>query len=209
MKAEENAWIWKTWTIWFGRGVAVLPVAVIACCSMMMAGCKKASEPARPVVKSEAAASVAKVEDPATRELRAIGDRVMIAVGARDINTLLEYDHDPDDAASLKNKSGDLYCYLFDSSCIQGGKTRAVYDILSTSRQLAIDASTAKVQDTRYGLLMFYDKSQISDTELYSPDFLCSDRARKGTASWHFVLANGKWSTSTLFDYKIERSCKQ
>jgi hypothetical protein len=202
MKAEENAWIWKTWSIRLGRGRADWPVAVIACCSLMlpMAGCKKASEPAAPL---------AKVEDPATRELRTIGDRVMTAVTARDINTLLEYDHDPDDEASLKNKSGDLYCYLFDSSCIPGAKTRAVYDILSTSRQLAIDASTARVQDTRYGLLMFYDKSQISDTELYSTDFLCSDRGRKGTASWHFVLANGKWSTTTLFDYKIERSCKQ
>jgi hypothetical protein len=106
-------------------------------------------------------------------------------------------------------KSGDLYWYLFDSSCIQGAKTRAIYEILSTSRQLGIDASIANVAGKQYGLLMFYDKSQISDKELYSPDFLCSDKALKGTASWHFILANGKWSTSTLFDYKIERPCKQ
>jgi hypothetical protein len=176
-----------------------LAVSIAFCCSVML-GCKKASEPAAPK---------AKVEDTANRELRAIGDRVATAVVAKDINTLLEYDHDPEDEASLKNKSGDLYCYVFDSTCIPEAKRRAVYEIFSTSRQLGIDASVANLQGKSYGLLMFYDKSQISETELYSPDFLCSDKALKGTASWHFILANGKWSTSTLFDYKTERSCKQ
>jgi len=40
-------------------------------------------------------------------------------------------------------------------------------------------------------------------------EFLLSDKALKGTASWHFVLANGKWSASTLIHYKIDRSCKR
>jgi hypothetical protein len=195
MKAEK-----KTWTTRFCRRHAVLSAAVIACCCSMMLGCKKASEPAAPA---------AKIEDAATRDLRTIGDRAVTAVAAKDINTLLEYDHDPEDEASLKNKSGDLYCYLFDSTCIQGAKTRAIFEILSTSRQLGIDASVVNVQGRQYGLLMFYDKSQVSGTELYTPDFLCSDKALKGTASWHFILANGKWSTSTLFDYKTERPCKQ
>lgn len=180
-------------------GIICLAVSIACCCSMM-SGCKKASEPAAPV---------AKVEDTANRELRVIGDRVATAVVAKDINTLLEYDHDPEDEASLRNKGGDLYCYLFDSTCIPEAKRRAVYEIFSTARQLGIDASVANVQGKSYGLLMFYDKSQVSDQELYSPDFLCSDKALKGTASWHFILANGKWSTSTLFDYKMERSCKQ
>ena len=195
MKAGKNAW-----TTWFCRRHAVLSAAVIACCCGLMLGCKKASE---------AAAPAAKIEDTATRELRTIGDRAVTAVVAKDINTLLEYDHDPGDEASLKNKSGDLYCYLFDSSCIQGAKTRAIYEIVSTSRQLGIDASVANAGGKQYGLLMFYDKSQVSDKELYSTDFFCSDKALQGTASWHFILANGRWSTSTLFDYKIERACKQ
>ena len=101
-----------------------LAVSIAFCCSVML-GCKKASEPAAPK---------AKVEDTANRELRAIGDRVATAVVAKDINTLLEYDHDPEDEASLKNKSGDLYCYLFDSTCIPEAKRRAVYEIFSTSR---------------------------------------------------------------------------
>jgi hypothetical protein len=185
----------------FGRCFAVLSVAAIACCCAMVAGCKTAAAPA--------ASAAAKIEDPATRELRAIGDRVTIAVVGKDINTLLEYEHDPEDEASLRNKSGDLYCYLFDSTCIQGPKTRAVYDIFTTSRPLVIEASTAKLGDKQYGLLMFYDKSQVSDQDIYSPDFLCSDKALKGTASWHFVQTNGKWTTTTLFDYKVEKTCKQ
>jgi len=188
------------WSAWFG-----LSAAVIACCCGMMLGCKKASGPA---AANAGANPAAMVEDPATRELHAIGNRVTTALMARDINTLLEYDHDPEDEASLKNKSGDLYCYLFDSSCIQGANKRAVYDLFSTAPKLGIDASVAHVQGKDYGLLMFYDKSQISGQELYSPDFLCTDKALKATASWHFILANGKWSTSTLFDYKTERPCK-
>jgi hypothetical protein len=180
---------------------SVSSLAVIACCCMMIAGCKKTTESAVPVTSG-------RVEDPAIRELRAIGDRVTVAVVTRDINTLLEYEHNPDDEASLKSKSGDLYCYLFDSGCIQGAKTRAVYDLFSASHPLVIEASIARLGDKKYGLLMFYDKSQVSDEEIYSPDFLCSDKALQGTASWHFVQAEGKWITTTLFDYKVEKSCK-
>lgn len=180
---------------------AVLSLVTIACFFGMMFGCKKGS--------AASSSAAAKVEDPATRDLRAIGDRVTAAVVGRDINTLLQYDHDPEDQASLQNKSGDLYCYLFDSSCIPDAKTRAVYDVLTTAPQLAIDTSTTQVDGKQYGLLMFYDKSKISSAELYSPDFLCSDKALKQTASWHFVQVDGKWTSSTLFDYKVERPCKR
>ena len=195
MSTNKNV---RTVSIGLGRVFMVAPLALIAFCGMTT-GCKRASAPATP----------ARMDDPATRDLRSIGDKVTSAIVAKNVNTLLEYDHDPDDAASLQNKSGDLYCYLFDSSCIPGAKTRAVYDLLSNSRQLAIDASTAKIQDAQYGLLMFYDKSQVSEADLYSQDFLCSEKARRTTASWHFVLTNGKWTSTTLFDYKVDSPCKR
>jgi hypothetical protein len=174
---------------------------MIFCLCIITPGCRKAS--------GAATTPAAKVEDPATRELRAIGDRATTAVVARNINALLEYDHDPEDQAALQNKSGELYCYLFDSNCIRGAKTRAVYEILTTSPQLAVDASVANVDGKQYGLLMFYDKSQISSQELYSPDFACSDKALRHTASWHFMRVNGQWTTTTLFDYKMDKPCKQ
>jgi hypothetical protein len=173
---------------------------MILCMCAMLPGCRKAS--------GSATAPVTKAEDPVTHELRAIGDRATTAVVARNINALLKYDHDAEDQAALQNKSGDLYCYLFDSNCIAGAKTRAVYDILTTSPQLAVDASVASVDGKQYGLLMFYDKSQVSAQELYSPDFACSDKALKHTASWHFMRVDGKWTTTTLFDYKMEKPCK-
>lgn len=180
----------------------VLAAALVGYCCISMPGCKKASATAA------AAAPAANAEDPATRELRAIGDRATRAIIAKDTNALLEYDHDPEDKASLESKGGDLYCYLFDSSCIPGGKTRAVYDLFSTAPKLGIDASVATVDGRQYGLLMFYDKSQISSTGLYSPDFLCSEKAFKSSASWHFILTDGKWQTTTLFDYKTDKPCK-
>ena len=182
------------------RKHTALTLAAILCLCGIMFGCRN---------RSAATASTAKAEDPATHDLRAIGDKVTAAVIGKDINTLLQYDHDPEDQASLRNKSGELYCYLFDSICIPHAKTRAVYDVLTATPQLAVDASTTRVNGNLYGLLMFYDKSKISSTQLYSPDFLCSDQAIKQTASWHFVQVNGKWTSSTLFDYKMDRSCKQ
>ncbi|HEX7286828.1 MAG TPA: hypothetical protein VF532_11645 [Candidatus Angelobacter sp.] len=195
MKGEQNA-----------RSTWVLYAAVIACCCSMVPGCKKASQASG---SAGAANLMARTEDPATRELRAIGDKVAMAVLAKDVKTLLEYDHDPEDEVQLKNQSGDLYCYLFNSGCTTEAKRRPVYELFSTSPKLGIEATVARVQGKDYGLLMFYDKSQISGEELYSPDFQCTDKALKGTASWRFIQADGKWSTSTLFEYKTERPCKQ
>jgi hypothetical protein len=173
----------------------------------MVLGCKNTAQASG--TAGAAANLAAKAADPATRELRAIGDKVAMAVLTKDVKTLLEYDHDPEDQAQLKDQSGDLYCYLFGSGCITETKRRTVYELFSGSPKLGIDASVARVQGKDYGLLMFYDKSQISVEELYSPEFLCTDKALNATASWRFILADGKWSTSTLFEYKTERPCKQ
>jgi hypothetical protein len=197
MKGERNAG-----SVWLVRSPVLISAAVIACCCGMLFGCKKKTpEPT--------AAPRANVQNPASHELRTIGERTLIALLARDTKTLLEYDHNAEDEASLNNKSSELYCYLFDTSCIPDAKKPAVYEIVSSAPKVGIDASVATVQGRSYGLLMFYDKSQVSSDELYSPDFLCSDKALKATASWHFILDNEKWITTTLFDYKIGRSCKQ
>lgn len=184
-------------------GSVALTAILIAGCGWLM-GCRKSSAPSAPQVQ----AATHRPQDPATRDLLAIGDRVTTAIVARDTNTLLDYDHDPDDAASLQSKSGELYCYLYDSNCIQGGNGRAIYDLFATASQLGIDASVTNVDGRNYGLLMFYDKAQISSTELYAPDFLCSEKATKASASWHFIMTDGKWSTTTLFDYKTDKPCK-
>ena len=194
----------KTWRVWVNAAQGVVFAAVVVCCCCFVLGCRNASGSA-----TRTASSAAKVDDPATHDLRAIGNKVASAVIARDVNALLEYDHQPEDQASLADKTSDLYCYLFDSSCISGTNKRAVYDLFSTAPKLGIDASVTSVEGRNYGLLMFYDKSQISESELYTPGFLCTDKGMKGTASWRFIQTDGKWNTTTLFGYKTETSCGQ
>lgn len=179
-------------------------VAMVAYCCSSMLGCRSGSHAATP-----AANTAVKAEDPATRDLHAIADKATAAVMSKDLNTLLQYDQEPEDEASLKSTRGDLYCYLFDSSCIAGTNKRAIYDLFSTVPRLGIDASVTSVGGRNYGLLLFYDKSQVSEAELYSPGFLCSEKGLKDAVSWRFIQAGGKWTTSTLFEYKTESACKQ
>lgn len=169
-----------------------------------MVGCRGDSRSATPAVNTGA-----KAEDPATHDLHMIADKATAAVIGKDLNTLLQYDHDPEDEASLRSPRGDLYCYLFDSSCIAGTNKRAIYDLFSSVPRLGIDASVTSVGGRNYGLLLFYDKSQISESELYSPGFLCTEKGMKDAVSWRFIQAGGKWTTSTLFEYKTESACKQ
>lgn len=170
-----------------------------------MAGCNKATVQAAPQPK----AAPAKIDNSPAGQLRAIGDQAVAAIISKDTKALFEYDHNPEDQMSLSDNKSELYCYLFDSSCIPGGNRKAIYDLFSTVPKLGIDASVASLQGKNYGLLMFYDKSQISQAELYTPEFQCSDRALKGTVSWRFVETAGKWDTTTLFEYKTDRPCKK
>jgi hypothetical protein len=185
------------------RRSLAITIAIAFCCTFP-AGCKKASADAAIAAKPQA-----KPDNSPAGKLRAIGEQVVAAVMARDTHALLQFDSNPEDQLSLSDNKSELYCYLFDSACISGENKRAIYDLFATVPKLGIDASSTTLQGKNYGLLMFYDKSQISDTELYTPGFLCTEKGMKNTASWRFVEADGKWSTSTLFEYKTERPCKK
>src|SRR5258708_6897213 len=75
-------------------------------------------------------------KNPESRDLHQIGARVAKAVLDKDIQTLLAYDR-PDlrdeDGVALKNPKSDLYCYIFDSSCMARSEVSwlSVYDKLS------------------------------------------------------------------------------
>jgi len=150
--------------------------------------------------------------DIARRNLHLIGEKVARAVLDKDIPSLLSYDRADfrsEDEASLKHTKSDLYCFLFDSSCIEGGKWRSVYDKLSHSRQLGIKVTLAKSRydGHLYGILLFYDRASISDKDLGSPDFLCKESPTR-IASWKFKLEDGKWRPVTpMFDNEAEGLC--
>lgn len=148
----------------------------------------------------------------ASRDLHLIGEKIARAVLDKDIPSLLSYDRADlrsEDEASLKNAKSDLYCFLFDSSCIQGGKWRSVYDKLSQSHPPGIHVFLAKSRyDGRlYGTLVFYDRASITDKDLGSPDFLCKESPTR-IASWKFKLEDGKWRPVTpMFDNETEGLC--
>jgi hypothetical protein len=148
----------------------------------------------------------------ARRDLNLIGERVAKAVLGKDIPTLLSYDREdlrPEDEASVKNTKSDLYCFLFDSSCIKGGKWRSVYDKLSQSRPPGIHVLLAKSRydGHLYGTLVFYDRASITDKDLGSADFLCKESPTR-IASWKFKSEDGKWKPVTpMFDNETEGLC--
>jgi len=148
----------------------------------------------------------------AGRALHLIGEKIARALLDRDIPGLLAYDRADlrsEDEASLRNTKSDLYCFLFDSSCIQGGKWRSVYDKLSQAHSLGIHAVLGKSRydGHLYGTVLFYDRASISDKDLSSPDFLCKQSPTR-IASWKFRLEDGKWKPVTpLFDNETEGLC--
>src|SRR6266478_2968265 len=78
--------------------------------------------------------------DAALGSLRQIGNVVARAILDKDTTALLRYDRADlraEDESSLKNPKSDLYCFLFDSTCI-ADKSRSVFDKLANSRLSAI-----------------------------------------------------------------------
>jgi hypothetical protein len=92
-----------------------------------------------------------------------MGQKIADAVLAKDIPALLNYDrHDwrSQDQKDLKDRSSELYCYLFDSSCISSKKERSVYEKMSQVRQLGIkviDGGKSSHNHQRYAFLFFYE----------------------------------------------------
>jgi hypothetical protein len=148
------------------------------------------------------------------RDLQQLGEKIAKAVLDKDIPTLLSYDRADmrsGDEIALKNTKSDLYCFLFDSSCITwgNGDWRSVYDKLSQAGQLGIKVNTRRSPHDHqlYGGLLFYDRSSVSEKDLRSPDFLCKQQATQ-LASWNFRLEGGKWKAVTpLFDDETDGLC--
>jgi hypothetical protein len=146
-----------------------------------------------------------------SRDLHQIGERLAKAVLDKDIHSLLGYDRADlraQDELQLKNTKSELYCYVFDASCITwgDGTWRSIYDKLSSARQLGIQVNMTQspYDHQMYGTLIFYEQSSVSAKDLKSSDFLCKEYPRR-IASWNFRLEDGKWrSVGSLFDSGTE-----
>jgi hypothetical protein len=201
------------------RSTTVRVATLLAWSLLALSACKKEKAPASPAASAATPAATAsatpeptptpaKPEDQPTRELREIGEKVVAAIKAKDTDALMLFDQNTDDQASLAGKNGELYCYLFDTTC--NPKGRSVFDIFTEAHQLRVDPLVTDVPllGKRYGQLIFYDKRVVNEQQLYTPDFLCSERGLKQTVTWHFIYSDGKWNSTTVFDYKVDR-CRQ
>jgi len=158
-------------------------------------------------------AATKKKADPHLEDLRHLGTKIGDAVLARDISTLLSFgrtDMRSQDEAALKDPKSDLYCYLFDSSCIRGEKPRSVYEKLSQARHLrikAIDGGKSPYDGVRYAFLFFYDGSTVSDNMLRSSQFLCEQGSDR-LSVWKYKLIDGRWEPVTpFFDFGTDSLC--
>jgi hypothetical protein len=155
-----------------------------------------------------------KKPDAALEELRQVGTKIADVVLAKDVPNLLNYgrlDMRSQDESALKDRKSELYCYLFDSSCISWGKQQpSVFDIISLAHQLAIkvvDLGKSTYNGQRYAVLFFYDSSRVSEKMLRSSEFLCKEGSHR-IASWKFTRVNGKWEPVTpFFDFETDSLC--
>ena len=197
-----------------------LVVAIAVLCAPMTVGCnQKPPVAASPHATTSASPSPTQAvrtsaDDVAKNDLAQLGAKTTTAVLAKDTKTLLSYElEEPrrEDEIALQSTNDQLYCYLFNSACYANSRVRSVYDILSSAKDLAIKASVTRsaANGRLYGLLVFYDKSNVSDQQLLSEKFLCSDDALKKVASWHFEFGDEKWRARSLFDYGTEGLCSE
>ena len=194
-------------------------LACIVAVLCLLSGCKKESasstasptaDPTPSPISSQTTTATSpnsqNTIDVAQQDLQAIGTKAAKAVLANDGKALLPYliDENRDYWEEMLQNRGTL----FDKTVCDGCKGRSVYQIVSSARQLQIEASVTRSKEGRlYGLLLFYDRSQVTEQQLQSNAYLSSDEALRQVSSWHFELINGKWQARTLFDEGTEGLC--
>jgi hypothetical protein len=158
--------------------------------------------------------------DTAFDDLHQIGMKILGAVLKKDAVAVLGYEparERADHEIALKDKSSDLYCFLIDShsSCtrIPGGGSwpPSVFELVAGARQpgiAIIGADKPQPDGIRWGVLLFYDRSTISERSIRSFRFLCGPASFHKYASWSFKLVDGKWeSVGELFNFETDAPC--
>lgn len=101
-----------------------------------------------------------------------------------------------------------LYCFVFDSRCIQWG-IGSVYDLVTTARDLRV--KTMVVPDMTSGqlsgLLELFDRSVVDEARLDSPEYLCAHWNRQ-LFTWTFQYDGRAWrSAYPIFDQYTDVYC--
>jgi hypothetical protein len=145
-------------------------------------------------------------------DLRRIGTEVSRAVLAKDVEGVLRYvraDLREEDRQLLKDRTSDLYCYVFGSSC--GGQAyRSVYDVLRTATPLTIqvwDLPRARTGD-RAAILLFFQQGAVDERKVRRDDTYRCAVLGKQLITWQFVYRDGRWeSNHPPFDAETDYLC--
>jgi hypothetical protein len=158
--------------------------------------------------RDDAFAHQAATRDEAAIQLRSLGQRLVAAVLAHDLETILAADR-PDlraeDRLALQDQTSDLYCFLFDSSCTT--VKASVHDIFARARRIDVDVQLIQEKGKPVqGWLIFFDPAKVAKSRLRSPSYLCKHGGQ--IASWMFSLTNGEWvSANEIFDTESDILC--
>ncbi len=102
-----------------------------------------------------------------------------------------------------------LYCFLFDSSCLQWG-TRSVYELVTTARDLRIRI-TVSPRDPgapgRRAMLELFDRAVVDEGQLDSDAYFCA-RWNIDVMTWTFDYDGRAWrSAHSIFDQYTDVHC--
>ena len=147
-------------------------------------------------------------------ELYSIGRQIIQAMRNRDIDLILSYDR-PDlrklDKEEFEKKA-DLYCYLFDTSCIHSPnqpRSRSVYDFFRNSKKLNLKVFDLGrwADGSHLAVLLFFDGAVLATPKKLSSDFVCANSG-VSLESWTFQTVKGKWeSRHPPFDLETDFYC--
>src|SRR5262249_12805785 len=111
-------------------------------------------------------------------KLNNIGREISQALLQRDAAVILKYDRADlrnEDSQLLRDNKSDLYCYLFETKCIQW-KAKSIYDQFREMNRagIAVKQWGKSAQGHPAYLLVFYDSAKLNRDGRLSANFICS-----------------------------------
>lgn len=143
--------------------------------------------------------------DPAEADLNRLAQRIIQAVRDRDVAFLLAMSRpalrDFDRAGMQPGQP--LYCFVFDTSCIQWGR-RSVYDLVTTARSLRIRVVRA---EARWAIVQLFDQTVVDERQLDSLEYFCP-RWSTDVMTWSLEYDGRTWrSVYPIFDQYTDVHC--
>lgn len=141
------------------------------------------------------------------KQLNKIASRLIVAVKSENQSVILDL-YPVRDRPGTAEPGSELYCYLFDSTCISW-KGKSVKQIFTDAKQLRTKIIIPKLgpDRTKYAHMFFFDRKVVDPHKLDDANYTCP-MAGKNLVSWLFKYENSKWVPAHLpFDAETDSLC--